>query len=212
MSNNSIIPISDEQAKLGQEIVGAGRDLGSYLAKILGDLPQDLVGLIIGDKVKARRLVQAEKLWETAKHYLREQQVTEPEPPSLNVVIPILEAAVNENREELQDLWARLLAASMNPKKSNLVRLKFIEISKKFDPLDARVLDWMYSHEGGIFSNLPDKGMKQIQSDLTISEDEILVSLENLADLGLINDPRNTGSGAYTLRPFGREFLRSVTT
>ena len=46
MSDDNLIPISDEQAKLGQEAIGAARDLGGYLAKILGDLPQDLVGLL----------------------------------------------------------------------------------------------------------------------------------------------------------------------
>jgi hypothetical protein len=36
---DSLIPISDEQAKLGQEIVGATRGLGGWLADIVGDLP-----------------------------------------------------------------------------------------------------------------------------------------------------------------------------
>jgi hypothetical protein len=55
MSDNSLIPMSDEQAKLGQEIAGAGRDFGQYLGDVLGDLPKDLVGLLVGDKVKAWR-------------------------------------------------------------------------------------------------------------------------------------------------------------
>jgi hypothetical protein len=43
---DNLIPISDEQVKLGQEIVGARRDAGGYLADILGDLPKDFLGLL----------------------------------------------------------------------------------------------------------------------------------------------------------------------
>jgi hypothetical protein len=42
-----MIPITDEQAKLGQEIVKAFRGLGSFLKRALGSTPEDLV-----DKIK----------------------------------------------------------------------------------------------------------------------------------------------------------------
>jgi hypothetical protein len=41
MSDN-LIPISDEQAKLGQEIVKAFHGLGAFLAQALGSTPEDL--------------------------------------------------------------------------------------------------------------------------------------------------------------------------
>ena len=56
MSDGNLIPISDEQAKFGHELVQAARDAGGYFAGLLGDLPKDLVGLLIGDRVKARRI------------------------------------------------------------------------------------------------------------------------------------------------------------
>jgi hypothetical protein len=51
MSDDSLIPISDEQAKLGQDLVKAVRDASSYFTDILGDLPKDLIGLLVGDRV-----------------------------------------------------------------------------------------------------------------------------------------------------------------
>jgi hypothetical protein len=45
MGDNNLIPISDEQAKLV-------RAASEYLADILGDLPKDLLGLLVGDRVK----------------------------------------------------------------------------------------------------------------------------------------------------------------
>jgi hypothetical protein len=58
-----MLPITDEQAKLGQEIVKSLRDSGSYVADLLGDLPRDFLGLLIGDRVKARRIEKAVVLW-----------------------------------------------------------------------------------------------------------------------------------------------------
>ena len=52
MGENNLIPISDEQAKLV-------RAASEYLADILGDLPKDLLGLLVGDRVKAKRLERA---------------------------------------------------------------------------------------------------------------------------------------------------------
>jgi hypothetical protein len=46
VSDNSLIPISDEQAKLGQEALKVLRGLGSFLEKVLGSVPEDLSGVI----------------------------------------------------------------------------------------------------------------------------------------------------------------------
>src|SRR5882724_12910475 len=72
MSNDSIIPISDEQAKLARELVAVGRDTGGYLADILGDLPKDLVGLLVGDRVKLLRAERLAKQWGKAKKRLKD--------------------------------------------------------------------------------------------------------------------------------------------
>jgi hypothetical protein len=52
---NGLIPISDEQAKLGQEIVTALRELGGFFGRALGSTPEDLVGYLGGDWLRARR-------------------------------------------------------------------------------------------------------------------------------------------------------------
>jgi hypothetical protein len=175
MTDNSLIPISDEQAKLGQEIVGAGRDLGGYVTGILGDLPKDLVGLLIGDKVKVRRAERLAELWSRAKRRLREQGITEPESPGLNLLLPILAGAADENRQELLDLWARLFAASMHPDQSKFVRLGFAEALRKLDPLDARAMVWIGQHGGGINQN-----RNIMAAEFGVTRDEVDISLRNL--------------------------------
>ena len=203
MNENSMIPISDEQAKLGQEIVGAGRDLGRYATDILGDIPKDLVGILVGDKVKVRRAERLAELWQKAQKRLREQGVTEPESPGLNLALPILVAAADENREELQDLWARLLTASMNPNRSKLVRLGFAGALQKLDPLDARTLVWMRQHGGSAEGG----NRNTMAIELECIRDEVDVSLKNLVKVDFVFE-LNTGMTALTA--FGREFLRTV--
>jgi Abortive infection alpha len=129
--STNLIPISDEQAKLGQEIVGAARDAGGYFTDLLGDLPKDLVSLLIGDRVKVRRVARLAKLWENARNRLQEDGIAEPVPPNLKLALPILIAAADENRDELQDLWARLLAATMNPNKARHFRQEFSHALEK---------------------------------------------------------------------------------
>jgi hypothetical protein len=199
----SLIPISDEQAKLGQEIVQAARDAGGYFAGLLGDLPQDLVSLLIGDRVKVWRVERLAKLWENARNRLQEEGIAEPVPPNLKLALPILIAAADENREELQDLWARLLAATMNPNKSRHFRQEFSQALEKFEPIDAKVMNYFGQNGGSVLENEKD----QMARALEISVDELLVSQRNLSIIGFVADQ----SVRAVLMPLGREFLRTVS-
>jgi hypothetical protein len=74
-----------------------------------------------------------EKIAEKAKAKNKARGVADTERVSLVIALPLLEAAAEESREELQDLWARLLAAAMDPGRSGQVRRVFIEIVKQMD-------------------------------------------------------------------------------
>jgi len=202
--STNLLPISDEQAKLGQEIVGAARDAGGYLADLLGDLPKDLVSLLIGDRVKVWRVARLAKLWENARNRLQEDGIAEPVPPNLKLALPILIAAADENRDELQDLWARLLAATMNPNKERHFRQEFSHALEKCDPIDAKVMVY-FSQNGGAVAN---NEKSEMAKALEISLDELLVSQRNLSNIGFVADYNGLTTG---LMPFGREFLRTVS-
>ena len=53
--SESLIPITDEQAKLGQEILKTFRGLGSFVEKALGSTPEDLIAYLGGDWLRVRR-------------------------------------------------------------------------------------------------------------------------------------------------------------
>ena len=47
---------------------------------------------------------------------LQRRNVQKPEPVSPSLAIPLISAAYDETRPELQQIWAELLAAAMDPK------------------------------------------------------------------------------------------------
>jgi hypothetical protein len=145
---DELIPISDEQAKLLQEALKAFRDLGGYFGGILGDLPKDIVGLLAGDWVKVRRAENLTVTLGKARERLRLREVKEVNEANLTVLLPIFEAASSEGRTELQEIWARLLAAAMDPSRRSLVRRDFVDIVKQMEPLDAVVIEKLYQWTG----------------------------------------------------------------
>lgn len=200
--NDSLIPIGDEQAKLGQEALKTLQGLGGFLKETFGTLPQDVVGLLGGDYLKVRRAENLFRMFEKAKERIEDKRITEPDAP-LSLVIPIVLAAADESRDELQDLWAALMAAVVDPDRKGFFRIKFIEIAKRMDPLDAPVLKHL-----GRFSHAVDHQHRTaIVNAMGVTLDQVLVSIANLESLGLVA----TGTSyTNTVLPLGREFLRAI--
>ncbi len=185
MGNEIIRPIDEETAKAAAEAFRFGSkaiDAGSAVAAIFGDLPKNLVG-ILGDKVKfarARRYVELEHDFRRRMH----QRGIEGAEPSPTLAIPIIEAAIDETRTELLDLWQRLLANSCDPSRANRVRDTFIAILKQFDPMDARVFELM----GRTPANLVVPNARDfVTTSLRIPMEETLVSFENLERIGCLS-------------------------
>lgn len=142
-----VLPVTDEQAKaiqetakFGQTALNSIRGFGQYIANVLGTLPEDLVGLIATDPLKHIRIRNAEKLKEKTEKILYERGIEQPQLASPTLAIPLMQAACDESREELQEIWAQLLATAMDPARANTVRRSFIDTVKQMDPLDALVL------------------------------------------------------------------------
>ncbi|MGA2226256.1 MAG: Abi-alpha family protein [Syntrophobacteraceae bacterium] len=205
---NSLIPINDEQAKLIQEVLKTIRGLGSFFEKALGSTPEDLFGYLGGDWLRVRRAENIAKMMSCAKERLEARGVKDTKPASLTLALPILRGAADESREELRDLWARLLAAAMDPYREKDIRLGFAEAIQKMDPLDARVLVHISNREAGI----SDPERNNVSTELGVSLDELSVSLSNLEKIGMavvlhpLNQPMLRLNTVIT--PFGREFLR----
>lgn len=212
--------IEDEKVKAVQEIAKFGRvtletaqKLCSFLVHIFGTVPEDVIGVLGGDWLRHVRIRNFAKLSQLTEEILRERGILEStEAVSPSIALPILEGAQAETREELQELWARLLANAMDPERSDSVRLEIISAIKEFNPLDALVLKSI--------EDLPEgpegwKHAEELPSVLGYSIDEIEVSYQNLERLTCINRERaapeagrrKTALVGYSF--FGRELLRA---
>lgn len=212
------IPVTDEQAKALQEafkLGGKGLDLakalGSYLAQVLGSTPADVVGLLGGDWIRVRRAENLVLTMQRARERLRERGV-EPQPAPLALAVPLLEGAADENREELVDAWARLLAAAMDPSRVNRVRQAFIETVGRLDPIDAVMLSRIPELRRGMDS--AENAHVMAAKLLAISAEEADVSLQHLRDLGCVRDRDQRADresvyiGRAILTSYGIELLR----
>lgn len=210
MSNELMRPIDpetarviEEAAKLGGKLVDAGTKAGGYLDRVIGRLPDNIIGLMLSDWVLHKRIRRWAELQAETEEILRRYGVEEPfADVSPAIALPLIEAAVDENREGVKQMWARLLAAALDPQRTRSVRQSFISAIKAMDPLDAQILDWIF--QSGAAEKQDEH---QLAQRLQVTSDEVGVSLENLHKIGCIaNAPPHPS--AISLTAFGRELMR----
>lgn len=195
-----------EMAKLGKTVVQEGGALARCIGKILGTIPEDVVNLIIGDPLAYIRAVNAERLQAKIEKIHQERNVTNKQPVSPSLAIPLIRAAYDESRDELQDLWARLLATAMDPNRSNRVRKAFIDTIQKLDPLDALILNKRFENPGDFSPN----GRSFMASYFKVSEQEVEVSVENLVELRCVSyPPVPLRSPNFHMTSYGNELMRA---
>lgn len=200
-----LIPVSDAQAKAIEEAIKTLRAAGGFLREAFGTVPEDVVALLGGNLLKVRRAENLIRTLAKAQERLQKDGI-KVEAASLSLGLRILVAAADESREELQDLWARLLAAAADPERARFFRLAFIEAAKRMDPLDAAVLKTAQEKSGRLDGN----ARQMLAGELHVSRDEIDVSVSNLVKLDLINPSPLYDPGVAFVSALGREFLRAV--
>jgi hypothetical protein len=208
--SNDLVPVSDEQAKAAAEIAKAtGQSIEavskflSFWASVFGDVPQDLVSWFFGDRLHHARIRNLHKLWTRTEEILKERKV-EPEPISEDLATPLLKAAREQSREELQELFARLLAAAMDPARRRQVRREFIETVRQMEPIDALVLMKLSENAASYTQNPRDTFAALFKT----TSDELEVSITHLGKLGLV---ASSGAGSQAaLTVTGRTLTRAL--
>lgn len=216
---NELIPVSDEQAKAIQEVAKLGasgletvREFAGFVAAVLGTPVSNIVGLLGLDWVYVKRAENLVRMRRAAEERLKVRHITDVAPVSLSLALPLLKAAAEEDREELVDLWARLIAAAMDPSRSGKVRQSYIDMISRLDPIDALV----FNQVDGDYSYAPSQ-RNFIALRLSRSEDEIEISFDNLIAQGLAKIGKRTPGDAdgvasnLNLSPRGREFKRLLS-
>lgn len=121
-------------SKAGDILLGAG----GWMANVLGTLPEDVIGLAGGDLIHEVRLRNLDRIKRRTSQILEARNVSaDRQAVSPSVLIPLVNAAADESRPELQELFSRLLANALDPSSTERVRRSFIDIVKAMEPIDA---------------------------------------------------------------------------
>lgn len=201
----SLIPMTDAQAELAKTAVEETGKLGRYVARILGDFPSDFIQVAAGQHFRFARVIIADG-YDRKITAILDRRNAKVAPVSPSIGVPLLEAAYEEMRPELQDLWAALIAAAMDDARAPRLRLRFIETVKQMDPIDALILKERARQSGGLQPNAVDYFVRF----LSRGPDEIAVSAENLERLGcfIINPAQRNH---FNLTAYGRELVRACS-
>jgi hypothetical protein len=166
---------------------------------------------LVGDWLAHKRIRAWARLCERTEQILRDRGVKNREDASPSVAIPLITAAIDEDREVLKELWAKLLANALDPNRSHLVRPSMIGLLRQLDPLDALVLEKLANNRGAIpgTDNELAAGLAQM---FKTTRDETFLSLERLHELGCLQHspstlprPNISSKGLLLVRAVGDE-------
>jgi len=224
-TTQAVAKAAEESAKTAGKALEIVHDAGGYLRRVIGDVPQDLVGVLGGAWLHERHMRLRDRLRRRTEQILQERDVEEVIELSPNMAAALIAGAQEEGSEELMELWARLLANAMDPN-LNCVRYSFIDAVKRMDPMDAVVLRFFY--EKDIKGMVLDPaglaptdliGVDYVAPILGCSSDEIEISLRRLKDLSLLDEISQGGQNTWkdeglffwrwTVNATSRQFLRA---
>lgn len=199
--------MSTQKNKIEVGILGVGnvsaevtdensKRVGGFLKKICGDMIIDGVGLA-HDRLRFFRWKNTVKLQERAEKILKDRGVgnTRQIPPKL--ALPLLEEASMEDNDSLQDLWARLLANSMDPSRAVTLQRSYISVLSELLPLEAMILNAVVSEfsRSGKRNSEIHFSRELLAKNLNKPVLEVDASLHNLLRLGCIMPGIVTVSG-----------------
>jgi hypothetical protein len=195
-----------EVGKSGGHGLDPARDVHAFVARVLGTVPEDVAGLLDGDLLRRVRTANCARLARRTDAILAARGVTQTVAVSASVALPLLAAAQDEGRDELQELWARMLANAMTPAKADTMRVEFIDALKRLHPLDAQILLKMSESA----SQLGPISKDYFAARLKITVHAAEVALHNLERVRCVR-PGGTGSLSYYMTGFGHALIAVCT-
>ena len=194
-------------ANFGGKVVDAVAGVGHYAAEVFGTVPHDVVGIAVGDRLRQRRTENAIRYQARTIALLAGVDPARISPPSPSVLIPWMTDAADEERKELCDLWAALLAnAALDGGRK--VRREFFQTLRQMEPPDAALLEVFPLVPAQPQNETQDGALQRLLSERTgPGGADVHLSLHALEKLGCLRLP----SIYWTFTPYGRALRAALT-
>lgn len=156
-----------------------------------GNMLADTFGLF-GDKIKTYRIKkQIDYLFEINKKY--SSLNLKPGPVPFKYLPILIENGSFEENNIIKEKWENLLINASQREKNNLFHPVYIKILENLSPMDATILDYIYSMvtPAPIWSK-KDVSKSEIISNHDLDEELFEISTDNLLSLNLIRLARST--------------------
>lgn len=187
--------MSDEGAKAVQETAKAVGKLidgidkfGRFVERIGGGGLVEL-GQTFHDWTRAFRYETGLKLQDKveaihAKRRLEGKVI--PIPP--RYLIPLLRNATEDDNEDVQYMWAGLIANATDPSRHVDMNKLYISVLSDLDPLDVKIIKFLATRNWLLVPEVPDGGYntKRIAAETGVDEIAVRISTSNLYRLGLV--------------------------
>jgi hypothetical protein len=185
-----------EQQKTFQAAIDLVRRAGGYLGGVFGPASHEL-SLLFGEQMRFWRFKNAVNILEKSQALIEARGLKPDQVKSLGFGegLLLLEAASLEEDEEVQELWARLMANAVDPSAATKAEKVFVDLLKSISAREAVFLDLMAQIEekGHSFKSI--ESVDAFGSEMTaLAEskwrkypaDERAVSVQNLVRLRCI--------------------------
>ena len=180
----------------------------TVVLKPVTDLAEDVLGLAGGDYLSEVRKRNRARMAEKTERILKERGIKPDGEVAPVDMIPLLAAAQDESRDELLEIFARLLAAAADPARRGSFRRQFIEIARQMEPIDVAVLE--KTRAAGNKAVNPTR-FAVFAEQLEVPADNVLNAMAALKQLGLLENETNLTAQIFPrLSSLGRQFLAAI--
>lgn len=121
------------------EAMRAGLDAAKGYADLVLKPPLEQIGGLLSDTVGLWRLKNRVSVLLKAKRFCEERGI-DPRKLLPDVFVPLLDAAGDTEDERIQEMYANLLAAHVDPAMQDSVHPSYAKILAQFAPIDAAIL------------------------------------------------------------------------
>ena len=171
-----------EVAKAAPRVLDSVDACGSFLRQLIGNPVLEISGMF-HDWLKYKR-ENLQRVRQLVDSTLRERGIADQtQPIPLKYALPLLESAALEDDDLLQDMWAGLIANSLDPGTRFQARKLIQSVLSELEPTDAFILQRLATGETMEDEN---RNPSSLARELKQSTWELRLSLINLYRLGLV--------------------------